>query len=140
MMVRQTFIKFYSTTGPVYSRVVTSEPRKAEDQLLLLSEVNYLKCSVFLMALGLEKHVDIILNGASSVFGPVNILYGDWGFQSVKAHDNFLSKLAVSEQTHSATIEQCTTWDSSPSVSELKKTIYNNGSLALFQSSEHSVC
>jgi hypothetical protein len=116
-----------------------SEPRKAEDQLLLLSEVNYLERSTFLMALGLKKCVDIIFNGASSVFGPVNILYSGWGFQSVKAHANFLSKLAVSEQTHSTTIEQCMTWDSSPSVSELKKTIYNNGFLTLFQSSEHSV-
>jgi hypothetical protein len=94
-MVRQTFIEFYSTAGPVYGRVVTSEPRKAEDQLLLLSEVNYFECSTFSMALGLKKRVDIIFNGASSVFGPVNVLYSDWGFQSVKGCANFLSKLAV---------------------------------------------
>jgi hypothetical protein len=124
-MVAQTFIKLYSTAGPVYSGVVMSEPRKAEDQLLLLSEVNYLKCSMFLMALGLKKCVDIIFNGASSVFSPIDVLYGDWGFQSVKAC--------------SVTIKQCTTWDPSPSISELKKTIYTDGFLTLFQSSEHSV-
>jgi hypothetical protein len=76
MMVRQTFIEFYRTTGPVYGGVVTSEPRKAEDQLLLLSEVNYLECSAFLLALGLKKHVDIIFNWASPVFSPVDIPYG----------------------------------------------------------------
>jgi hypothetical protein len=92
MMVGQTSIKFYSATGPVYSGVVTSEPRKAEDQLLLLSKVNYLKCSAFLMAMGLKKCVDIILNGASSVFSPIDVLYSDWGFQLVEAHANFLRK------------------------------------------------
>jgi hypothetical protein len=137
MMVRQTFIEFYGTAGPVYSGVVTSEPRKAEDQLLLLSEVNYHERSAFLMALGLKKRVNIILNEASSVFGPINIPYGDWGFQSVKACADFLSKLAVGKQTCGTTIEQRTTWDSSPSVSELKKAIYVDGFLALFQSSKH---
>jgi hypothetical protein len=76
MMVRWTFIEFYSTAGPVYGGVVMSEPRKAEDQLLLLSKVNYLECSVFSMALGLKKCVNIIFNGASSVtdqgLGPFN--------------------------------------------------------------------
>jgi hypothetical protein len=76
---------------------VTSEPRKAKDQLLLLSEVNYLERSVFSMALGLKKCVDIIFNGASSVFSPIDILYGDWGFQLVKACADFLRKLAVSK-------------------------------------------
>jgi hypothetical protein len=95
MMVRQTFIEFYSTAGPVYSGVVMSEPRKAKDQLLLLSEVNYLECSAFSMALGLKKCVDIILNGASWVFGPVDIPYNDWGFQSVEARADFLSNLLL---------------------------------------------
>jgi hypothetical protein len=97
MMIRRTFVEFYSTTGPVYGGVVMSEPRKAKDQLLLLSKVNYLERSAFSMALGLKKCVDIIFNGASSVFSPIDIPYSDCGFQSVKACADFLSKLAVSK-------------------------------------------
>jgi hypothetical protein len=77
-------VKANNPTGPVYSGVVVSEPWESEDDLLMFTEVSYLQSCLLPVIRGLQKHVDIEFYYTTSVLGAVDILYGDWGVQSVE--------------------------------------------------------
>jgi hypothetical protein len=77
MVIGQTLIKVYGSTGPVYGGVVAPEPWETEDNVLIFPEVSYLKQCLFLVIWSFEKHVDIKFDDTTSVFGAIDILYGN---------------------------------------------------------------
>jgi hypothetical protein len=84
MVIRQALVKVDNPAGPVYSGVVMFEPWEAKDNSLMFTEVSYLQSCSFPVIGGLQKCVDVKFYSTSSVLCAVNVLYGDWGFQSMK--------------------------------------------------------
>jgi hypothetical protein len=78
MVIRQTLIKVYGSAGPVYGGVVVSEPWETKDNMLIFSKVSYLKLCSFLVIWSFEKDVNVKFNDTTSVFGAVDVLYGNW--------------------------------------------------------------
>jgi hypothetical protein len=77
MVIRQTLIKVYGSAGPVYSGVVASEPWETEDNMLIFPEVSYLKVCLFPVIWSFEKDVNVKFDDTTSVFGAIDILYGN---------------------------------------------------------------
>jgi hypothetical protein len=77
VVIRRTLIKVYGSAGPVYGGVVASEPWETEDNVLIFPEVSYLKLCSFPVIWSFEKHVDVKFDDTTSVFGAVDIPYGD---------------------------------------------------------------
>jgi hypothetical protein len=84
VVIRQALVKANNPTGPVYGGVVASEPWEAKDDLLIFTEVSYLQTCSLLVIRGLQKHVDVKFYNTTSVFGAIDVPYGDWGVQSVE--------------------------------------------------------
>jgi hypothetical protein len=84
VVIGQALVKANNPTGPVYGGVVASEPWESEDDLLMFPEVSYLQTCLLPVIRGLQKHVDVKFYDSTSVFGAINVLYSDWGVQSVE--------------------------------------------------------
>jgi hypothetical protein len=78
MVIGQTLIEVYGSAGPVYGGVVASEPWETEDNALIFLEVSYLKLCSFPVIWSFEKHVDVKFDDTTSVFGAIDVLYGNW--------------------------------------------------------------
>jgi hypothetical protein len=83
-------VKANNPAGPVYSGVVVSEPLESEDDPLMFTEVSYLQMCSLPVIRGLQKRVNVEFCYTTSVFGAVDVPYGDWGVQlvemGIKAH------------------------------------------------------
>jgi hypothetical protein len=84
VVIGQTLVKANNPTGPVYGGVVVSEPWESEDDLLMFTEVSYLQLCLLLVIRGLQKCIDVNFYNTTSVFGAVDVLYSDWGVQSME--------------------------------------------------------
>jgi hypothetical protein len=78
MVIGWTLIKVYRSAGPVYGGVVVSEPWETEDNVLIFFKVSYLKLCLFLVIWSLKKDVDVKFDDTTSVFGAIDIPYGNW--------------------------------------------------------------
>jgi hypothetical protein len=78
MVIRQTLVEVYGSTGPVYSGVVASEPWETKDNTLIFPEVSYLKVCSFLVIWSFEKDVDIKFDDTTLVFGAIDVPYSNW--------------------------------------------------------------
>jgi hypothetical protein len=84
VVIRWALVKANNPTGPVYGGVVVSEPWESEDDPLMFTEVSYLQTCSLPVIRGLQKCIDVEFYYTTSVFGAVNVPYGDWGVQSVE--------------------------------------------------------
>jgi hypothetical protein len=106
MVIRQALVKADNPTGPVYGGVVVSEPWEAEDNALVFTKVSYLESYSFTVVQSLKKNIDIKFNDTTSVFGAIDILYSDWGLQSVKLSLHLHCICAINEQTCGSGIDK----------------------------------
>jgi hypothetical protein len=84
VVIGQALVEVNNPAGPVYSGVVASQPWESEDDPLMFTEVSYLQSYSLLVIRGLQKRIDVKFYYTTSVFGAVDVLYGDWGVQSVE--------------------------------------------------------
>jgi hypothetical protein len=83
-VIRRALVKANNPAGPVYGGVVASEPWESKDDLLMFTEVSYLQLCSLPVIRGLQKCVNVKFYNTTSVFSAINVLYSDWGVQSVE--------------------------------------------------------
>jgi hypothetical protein len=84
MVIRQALVKVNNSAGPVYGGVVVSEPWESKDDLLMFTKVSYLQPCLLPVIRGLQKCINVKFYYTTSVFGAIDVPYGDWGVQSVE--------------------------------------------------------
>jgi hypothetical protein len=134
MVIGWALVKVDNSAGPVYGGVVVSEPWEAEDNVLVFTEVSYLELYSFVVVQSLKKNVDIEFDDTSSVFGAVDVLYGDWGLQSVKLSLHPHCICVINEQTHGSGIDKGSTLKMPAVICWFNDHIEHDCLLALFES------
>jgi hypothetical protein len=140
MMVRQALVKADNPAGPVYGGVVASKPWEAEDNVLVFTEVSYLESCSFMVVWSFKKNVDVKFNDTTSVFGAVDVLYGDWGLQSVKLGLHLHCICAINEQTCGSSINKGGAVKTLAVICWFNDQIEHDHLLALFESADDPKC
>jgi hypothetical protein len=140
MMIGQALVKADNPSGPVYGGVVASEPWEAKDNTLVFTEVSYLESCSFTVVWSLKKNVDVKFDDTTSVFGAVDVPYGDWGLQSIKLSLHPHCVCAINEQTCGSGIDKGGTSRTPAVIHWFYNQIEHDCLLALFESADDLKC
>jgi hypothetical protein len=140
MVIRWALVKVDNPAGPVYSGVVVSEPWEAKDNVLVFTEVSYLEPCSFMVVQSLKKNIDIKFDDTTSVFSAVDVLYSDWGLQSVKLSLHLHCVCTINEQTCGSGIDKGGASKMLAVICWFNDQIEHNRLLALFESANDQKC
>jgi hypothetical protein len=140
MVIGWALVKADNPAGPVYGGVVVSEPWEAEDNALVFTEVSYLKSCSFTVVWSFKKNVDVKFDDTTSVFGAIDIQYGNWGLQSVKLGLHLHCVRTINEQTRGSGINKGGASKTPAVIHWFYDQIKHDRLLALFKSADDPKC